>query len=118
MARATTTAATPASPVRPGPNYVALKPMSVKTLQPDGTPVQADGKDVYRDVKRGDPVPEAIYWPNLRYYVQERYLGLAEHFVPDSPDPDGAAIAANAAAAAEGALARSRREPAPEPAAE
>lgn len=89
--------------------YVALRAMTVKTLNADGSDkLDADGQAVYREVKRGDLLPEALHWPNLQLWVQARAVGLLDHFVPDPP----AQAAAPAAAAAE-ARPRARREPAP-----
>lgn len=80
--------------------YVAGIRLTVKTLTPEGKEVLGpDGAPTYREVKRGEPVPEARFWPNLTYYVQARQLVRADQFEPDPPSDSPAPGVAGAAAA-------------------
>lgn len=86
------------------PRYVALRDMDVKTLDESGVEVlDAQGAQTYRRVRRGEALPEARYWPTLRFWTTTGWVGLADHFVPDTPiapgasDPDGPVVAAAAA---------------------
>lgn len=75
--------------------YVALRAMQVKTLHADGTEKHDEaGTAIYREVARGEVIPEAMHWPNLQLWVKAGSIGLRDHFVPDPPTAAGLPAAA------------------------
>lgn len=58
------------------PDYVALRRLRVQELDSSGEPIaDADGRPKVRICEPGDPVPEAIHWPNIDKWVKAQRIG-------------------------------------------
>lgn len=77
-------------------NYIALRAMRVHELNDDGSPKQGpDGRPVLREVKPGEPCPEAASWKNLHREVLAGRIGIQ-----GMPLAGASVVKATAAAAA------------------
>ena len=64
-------------------DYVALRRLNVQELDSGGEPLLDEGgTPKVRVCEPGDPIPEAIHWPNLEKWIRMKRVGLPGTVLP------------------------------------
>ena len=70
-----------------GLEIVAEKVLKIRCRDEAGALLfDASGGHVYRTAERGDPIPEAVYWPNIQFWISTGQVSHAHTFVPELPN--------------------------------